>query len=105
MFWKKKKTEIDKFYICSYHPKFSKKKSEKLSYFRKPNPGMIIRALKEFNLDKKKSFMIGDEERDALAAKRAGILFFKKKYNLLRTVNQGHRILKKALKKNKSCYE
>ena len=66
---------------------------------------MIIRALKEFNLDKKKSFMIGDEERDALAAKRAGILFFKKKYNLLRTVNQGHRILKKALKKNKSCYE
>ena len=84
---KKKKTLIDKFYFCSYHPRFSKL-SKKNNFMRKPNPGMILKAAKDFNVDLKKSFMIGDSLSDKLAAKRAGILFFKKKQNLLITVKR-----------------
>ena len=84
---KKKKTLIDKFYFCSYHPKFSKI-SKKNNFMIKPNPGMILKAAKDFNVDLKKSFMIGDSLSDKLAANKAGILFFKKKQNLLVTVKK-----------------
>lgn len=40
---------------------------------RKPNPGMILRATADHNLDLERSFMIGDRESDVEAARRAGI--------------------------------
>ncbi len=40
---------------------------------RKPNPGMILRAAADHNLDLERSFMIGDRESDMEAARRAGI--------------------------------
>lgn len=85
---KKKNTSIDRFYFCDYHPKFSKKKSNKLLYFRKPNPGMIFKAASDFNIDLKKSFFIGDQFSDYLTAKRSELLFIKKKYNLFSTVKK-----------------
>jgi histidinol-phosphate phosphatase family protein len=42
-------------------------------YRRKPNPGMILEAIEEFDLDKKKCVIIGDSESDILAGKNAGI--------------------------------
>lgn len=44
---------------------------------RKPNPGMILRAIAEHNIDPAKSFMIGDQPSDMEAAKRAGIPGFR----------------------------
>ena len=46
------------------------------SYDRKPNPGMILKAVDEHNLDIKNSIFIGDKESDRQAASRAGIPYF-----------------------------
>jgi D-glycero-D-manno-heptose 1,7-bisphosphate phosphatase len=44
---------------------------------RKPNPGMILRAIREHGIDPAKSFMIGDQPSDMEAAKRAGVTGFR----------------------------
>jgi D-glycero-D-manno-heptose 1,7-bisphosphate phosphatase len=40
---------------------------------RKPNPGMLLRAMADFAIDKDRSFLIGDKQSDLEAARRAGI--------------------------------
>jgi D-glycero-D-manno-heptose 1,7-bisphosphate phosphatase len=44
---------------------------------RKPNPGMILRAIADHNIDPAKSFMIGDQPSDMEAARRAGVPGFR----------------------------
>ncbi|GLS01995.1 hypothetical protein GCM10007859_20150 [Brevundimonas denitrificans] len=44
---------------------------------RKPNPGMILRAIADHNIDPLKSFMIGDQPSDMEAARRAGVPGFR----------------------------
>jgi D-glycero-D-manno-heptose 1,7-bisphosphate phosphatase len=39
---------------------------------RKPNPGMLLRAAARHGIDLDRSWMVGDQERDVLAGKRAG---------------------------------
>lgn len=39
---------------------------------RKPKPGAILFLAKKYNIDLKKSFMIGDRKKDVLAADNAG---------------------------------
>ena len=40
---------------------------------RKPKPGMILQAKKEFDIDLSNSWLIGDKESDIQAAKNAGV--------------------------------
>jgi D-glycero-D-manno-heptose 1,7-bisphosphate phosphatase len=40
---------------------------------RKPNPGMILRAMDDHHIDPAQSFLIGDRDTDLEAARRAGI--------------------------------
>ena len=40
---------------------------------RKPNPGMILRALNDFQIEPGDALMIGDRETDVIAAERAGV--------------------------------
>jgi D-glycero-D-manno-heptose 1,7-bisphosphate phosphatase len=42
---------------------------------RKPAPGMLFQAQHDFNLDLSGTVFVGDDERDALAAERAGCSF------------------------------
>ena len=65
---------VDAFYHCPYHadgkvPAYTVEDHPD----RKPNPGMILRALKDWHVDKDKSFLIGDKPSDMEAARRAGL--------------------------------
>lgn len=60
---------ISKVYFCPHHPDISGHCS-----CRKPEPGMILDAKQEFNLDLTHSLIIGDKERDIEAGINAGIL-------------------------------
>lgn len=62
--------QIDAFYYCPYHPEFN---NEELCKCRKPNTGMITKAVKDLDIDLAKSYLIGDSHVDILAAKNAGI--------------------------------
>ena len=57
---------IDAFYFCPHV-------SEDACDCRKPKPGMIFRAAKDFDIDLKKSFLVGDSQRDIVAGKNAGL--------------------------------
>lgn len=64
--------KVDAVYYCLHHPQ-----SLVLEYrincdCRKPNPGLLIRAAEEWDLDLAKSYMVGDGVTDVLAGARAG---------------------------------
>lgn len=40
---------------------------------RKPKPGMLLKAIEDYDIDVKSSFLIGDSPRDIQAAEAAGI--------------------------------
>jgi D-glycero-D-manno-heptose 1,7-bisphosphate phosphatase len=64
---------IDAVYHCPYHPTQGVGKYLKNSYDRKPNPGMLLKAKKDFNLDMSKSILIGDKISDIEAGNNAFI--------------------------------
>ena len=70
---------FDRIYFCPYHPekgfKGEVKKFKKKSTWRKPDNGMFLQAIKDLNIDIKKSYMIGNSLADYLAAKKTGIKF------------------------------
>ena len=43
------------------------------SYCTKPKPGMIYNAHNKYYIDMNRSWMIGDDERDIMTGKRAGL--------------------------------
>ncbi len=59
---------------------------------RKPKPGMITKLSKKWNVDLKKSYLIGDSWKDTEAAENAGIksIIINKTYN--QDVNAGYRV-------------
>ena len=65
--------KIAKTYYCPYHLDAVIDKYRQDSYDRKPNPGMILKALKEFNIDPQNSILIGDKDTDIQAGNLAGI--------------------------------
>lgn len=67
---------LDAIYYCPHHPhKGYEGEVPKLKIeceCRKPKPGMLLKATKEFNIDLKNSWMIGDDEKDIKAGKAVG---------------------------------
>jgi D-glycero-D-manno-heptose 1,7-bisphosphate phosphatase len=64
---------FDSVYFCPYHPKAGIGDYKKQSPNRKPEPGMILQAIKEHHIDPAQSLLIGDSEEDIIAANRADI--------------------------------
>ena len=60
--------KIAKVYHCPHHPDFTGPCT-----CRKPGPGMILRAIEDFDLDISQCILIGDKESDLEAGRRAGI--------------------------------
>ena len=63
---------IDKIYYCPHHVQGIIQKYKKQCHCRKPNPGMIEKAAREFSIDLKNSFAIGDKISDIEAGHGAG---------------------------------
>jgi histidinol-phosphate phosphatase family protein len=68
----KDNAQIAKFYYCPHHPDADIIKYRKVCNCRKPKTALFKKAAKEFNLDIKKSYVIGDSFRDIEAAKNLG---------------------------------
>ena len=63
---------LDAIYYCPFHPEGSVAKYRKESECRKPNPGMLLKAAQEMDIDLEQSWMVGDSYRDIAAGKKAG---------------------------------
>jgi len=61
---------IDKFYYCPYHPDFS---TAEECGCRKPSTEMVEKAVGEFDIDRSKSFFIGDSVADIECGMNADI--------------------------------
>ena len=68
----KKGIKIEKSYFCPHHPNVTGKYGIECDC-RKPNTGNFELAVKEFDIDVKNSFMIGDKITDLIPAEKLGI--------------------------------
>lgn len=64
---------IDAFYYCPHHPEEGRPPYLQACSCRKPAPGMIFQAARDFNIELETSYMIGDTARDMEAAAAAGV--------------------------------
>lgn len=67
---------VNAIYYCPHHPDKGYPE-ERLEYkidceCRKPKPGMLLQAAKDWNIDLSKSYMIGDSDRDLKVGQNAG---------------------------------
>ena len=67
---------VNAIYYCPHHPDkgYPEERTEyKINCdCRKPKPGMLLQAAKDWNVDLAESFMIGDSDRDLQAGQNAG---------------------------------
>lgn len=86
---------IDQFYFCPHHPQGTVEEFAIECTCRKPGIGMLVRAQKDFQIDLKNSFLIGDKISDIQAAFTAGAIpvLVKTGYGL-QTLSQNHTDLK-----------
>lgn len=73
----KKHTYYDALYYCPHHPDGGypeERKEYKIKCScRKPAPGLLLRASKDWNIDLSESYMIGDRDSDVEAGRNAGV--------------------------------
>lgn len=91
---------LDAIYICPHH-KDKGFEGERLEYkydcdCRKPKPGLLLQAAKDFNIDISQSIMIGDSENDLLSGISAGV-----RKSLIIKDECGHSLLESV---KKECY-
>jgi len=63
---------VDAIYYCPYHPDGTVEEYAIESDLRKPQPGMLLKAAEDLDLDLAESWMVGDSARDVEAGHRAG---------------------------------
>lgn len=64
---------FDAVYSCPFHPRHGKGPFLKESIYRKPEPGMLLKAIRTFDISPNESIMVGDKESDMVAGSRANI--------------------------------
>lgn len=79
-----KRYQLDAVYVCPF--------SSDTHPMKKPNPGMLLQAGKDFDLDLGHSFFVGDTDKDVQAAKNAGVTSILCDRNYNKNVQADHRI-------------
>ena len=70
----KKEIELDDIFVCYHDDKDN-------CNCRKPKPGLLLQASKKWNVDLKKSFLVGDRWRDIQAGEKVGCKTIFLEYN------------------------
>ena len=65
---------IDAFYFCPHHPNADVAEYRLACDCRKPRPGMIGKACREWGIDVSASYMIGDRITDVASGRNAGCM-------------------------------
>lgn len=65
--------EIARVYFCPYHPEHGIGSYKREAECRKPNPGMLLEAAKDFRLDLPACVLVGDKPSDIEAGQKAGV--------------------------------
>ncbi|MCO4291393.1 HAD family hydrolase [Solitalea sp. MAHUQ-68] len=60
--------EFTEIYYCNHHPEYTSN-----CFCRKPGSLLLEKAIARFDIDKTKSYFIGDRERDVEAGEKAGV--------------------------------
>lgn len=92
-----KGAKIDKIYYSPYHPEGNIVPFNKISNERKPELGMFYKALNDFEIDVKNSYMIGDKQSDIEFGKNAKLTTI-----LVRTGNGDNEFLENRKKWTKT---
>lgn len=61
------------YYYCPHHPEGTVEVYKKACDCRKPNAGMLTKAIEEWNVDVDGSFLVGDKPSDVEAAESIGM--------------------------------
>ncbi len=72
----KQNAKLDGVYYCLHHPQAEDKRYKKNCRCRKPKPGLLSQAKKDFDLNLKKCYMIGDGITDIQAGRAVGCTTF-----------------------------
>jgi len=64
---------LDAIYYCAHHPSVGEPPYRLDCDCRKPKPGLISRAAKDFDIDLEESWMVGDRYSDVELARNAGV--------------------------------
>jgi len=84
----RKYIHFDDVQYCPYHKNALIKKYKKSSTLRKPNNGMINKLNRNWFIDKKKSFFIGDQFLDMLCAKKSNLYYQFREENFLTQIKK-----------------
>lgn len=68
----KKGTRLDAMYYCPHHPNYGNQQYRKTCLCRKPEPGLLIQAAEDLDIDLKRSYVVGDMLRDMDIANKVG---------------------------------
>jgi len=64
---------VDAFYYCPHHPQGVVAPFAIVCNCRKPKPGLLEQAARDFAIDRTRSFLIGDKDDDVAAAQAFGV--------------------------------
>ncbi|MFN2530501.1 MAG: D-glycero-alpha-D-manno-heptose-1,7-bisphosphate 7-phosphatase [Pyrinomonadaceae bacterium] len=64
---------LDGIYYCAHHPSLGDAPYRQSCDCRKPQPGLILRACRDFQIDLAASWMVGDRYSDIELARNAGV--------------------------------
>lgn len=76
---------VDRYYYCPHHPEFGQGEYRQRCGCRKPAPGLLLQAARDFSLDLGHSFLVGDRLSDLQAGAAAGC------HTILVRTGLGHR--------------
>jgi len=84
---------LDGFYYCPHHPDADIPAYRRACDCRKPQPGMLLRAARDLDIDLSHSWMIGDISADSEAGNRAGCrtILIEKPYDPINGVSDMNR--------------